>query len=56
MNLLQMHKNPLFLLKNCKKSLRAGDFAPKPPCLWRLGAPPQDLQCPIPHWEFLASG
>jgi len=26
-----MHKKELFLLKNCKKSLRAGDFAPQTP-------------------------
>jgi len=38
-----MHKNAL-LLKNCKKSPTAGGFATRLPCLWQLGASPQDLQ------------
>jgi len=58
-----MHKNALFLLKNCKKkSPRAGGFAPQPLYLQRLGVPPHDLQSPLripgyataPHHSFNA--
>jgi len=37
-------KMKYFYWKNCKKSPRVGGFAPRPPCLRQLGAPPQDLQ------------
>ena len=47
-------KIKLFLQKNAKFS-SAGGFAPRPPCLRRLGAWPPDPQISPLHCEFLAT-
>jgi len=47
-----MHKNALFLLKNCKKSPKAGVLPPDPLAFRRWGSAPRP---PIPHWEFLTT-
>jgi len=61
---MHMHKNALFLLKNCKNRPALGTSSTEPltsgdggiylqtPSLWRLGAPPPGPRNP-PHGEFL---